>query len=115
MHADSRSSRRGTCRKRTKCGWHSEKVNRLSWLAVDRDYFSTFLIVSLILALASSTAVGQTADPNRRLLIHGLIVTASAGLQSAFLQVLCQRVDIEGISQRDRSLTCHLNADKVKP
>lgn len=76
MAADSRSSRRGICRQGTKCCWYSKKVNQLNWLAAQRRKLPACLILSLFLVLTSLAADGQTPDPNRRTLIHGLIVTA---------------------------------------
>jgi tetratricopeptide (TPR) repeat protein len=72
MGADSRSSRWGIWRKCTKCCWYSKKANRLSWISFEGGT----LPACLVLALTSLAAVGQTADPTPRTLIHGLIMTA---------------------------------------
>jgi tetratricopeptide (TPR) repeat protein len=76
MAADSRSSRCGIHSERSKCCRYSKKANRLSWLVLERGSPPAWLVLSLVLVLMSLTAVGQTPDPNRHTLIHGLIVTA---------------------------------------
>jgi tetratricopeptide (TPR) repeat protein len=75
MAADSRSSRWRICREGSKCSRYSKKANQLSWLVVDRNISAASLVLCLLLVLTSLTAVGQAPDPNRRALIHGLIVS----------------------------------------
>jgi tetratricopeptide (TPR) repeat protein len=79
MAADSRSSRWRICRERSNSCWYRKKANQLSWLVVDRGTPRACLVFCLLLVLTSLTAVGQTPDPNRGTLIHGLIVTAQGG------------------------------------
>jgi tetratricopeptide (TPR) repeat protein len=76
MAADSPSSRWGIWRERTQCCWYSKKINRLSWLSVESGTLPACLILSLLFALTSVAVVGQTPDPNRRTLIHGVILTS---------------------------------------
>jgi tetratricopeptide (TPR) repeat protein len=77
MAGRSRSNRCGICRKRTRFAQYNEEVNQLSWVIDKKAPFSVYLLFSLLLALTSLTSsVGQSADPNHRTLIHGLIVTA---------------------------------------
>jgi len=76
MAGDFRSSRWEERSQRTKYDLHNKKVNQLSWVVAAKETTLACLVLFLIFLLTSLSTVAQTPDPNRRALIHGLIVTA---------------------------------------